>query len=635
MAKQEIRDRSDPESMRAFMRALLEDVRALERMLEGEWFETGVRRIGAEQEMFLVDRGYYPANRALTLLEELPRTAFTTELGQFNLELNLTPLVFQKACLAELHRELDQRLAQVREVGARHGVRVLLTGILPTLEKRHLGLDSMTPIPRYYQLNQIMRGLRGGEFRTYIKGLDEFQTKHDNVMLEACNTSFQLHFQVGPGEFAMLYNVAQLATAPVLAASVNSPVLLRHRLWHETRVALFQQSVDTRSETHAQRGGRVRVSFGDHWIERSILEIFREDVARYRVLIATELEESPLDRLARGEVPELKALRLHNGTIYRWNRPCYGVADGRAHLRIEARALPAGPSVLDEVANAAFFFGLMCALSDEYGDPKDKLPFDDAKANFMAAARYGLHARLHWFGGRTVGAEELILQELLPLARRGLSSRGIDAGDVSRYLDVIERRVASGRTGAQWMLDSLEAMEGQGRPDERYRSLTSSLIAQQWTGQPVHTWTLAALESAADVRDSYRTVGQFMTTDLFTVHPEDLIDLAASVMDWKHLRHVPVEDHEGHLVGLVTHRMLLRQVSQGQTSRPVAVREIMRPDPVTVTPETTTLEALELMRASKLGCLPVLQDGKLVGIVTESDFIDVSARLLDEWLRQD
>lgn len=634
MAKQEIRDRSDPESMRAFMRALLEDVRALEQMIEGEMFETGIRRIGAEQEMFLVDRGLRPANRSLTLLEELPRSAFTTELGQFNLELNLTPLVFQKDCLKELERELTTRLDEVRKVAARHGVRVLLCGILPTLEKRDLGLDSMTPIPRYYQLNQIMRNLRGGEFRTYIKGLDELQAKHDNVMLEACNTSFQLHFQVGPGEFALLYNVAQLATAPVLAAATNSPVLLRHRLWHETRVALFQQSVDTRSEIHAQRGGRVRVNFGDHWIEDSILEIFREDIARYRVLIATELEESPLAKLARKELPELRALRLHNGTIYRWNRPCYGLAGGRAHLRIEARALPAGPTVLDEVANAAFFFGLMCGLSDQYGDPKEKMSFDDAKTNFMAAARYGLHAKLNWFGGRTHGAEDLIVKELLPLARTGLASRGIDAEDVTRYLDVVEARVKKGRTGSQWALDSLEAMEGEGRPDERYRALAASMLEQQWSGKPVHEWSDAHVESTEDVRDSYRTVGQFMSTDLFTVHPEDLIDLAASVMDWEHLRHVPVEDHEGHLVGLVTHRMLLRQVSQGQAGRPVAVREIMNPTPVTISPDVTTIEALRLMRGKRLGCLPVVQDGKLVGIVTESDILDVSSRLLDEWLRE-
>jgi CBS domain-containing protein/gamma-glutamylcysteine synthetase len=635
MAKQEIRDRSDPESMRAFMRSLLEDLRALEKMLQGEWFETGVRRIGAEQEMFLVDRQLRPANKALALLEELPRSHFTTELGLFNLELNLTPLVFQKDCLARLEREIVERLTEVREVAARHGTKVVLTGILPTLEKRDLGLDSMTPIPRYYQLNQIMRGLRGGEFRTYIKGLDELQAKHDNVMLEACNTSFQLHFQVGPGEFALLYNVAQLATAPVLAAAVNSPVLLRHRLWQETRVALFQQSVDTRSEAHAQRGGRARVNFGDHWIEESILEIFREDVARFRVLIAAELEESPLALLARGQAPELKALRLHNGTIYRWNRPCYGVVDGRAHLRIEARALPAGPSVLDEVANAAFFFGLMCGLSDEFGNPRDKMPFDDAKANFMAAARYGLHARLHWFDGKTHGADQLIRGELLPLARRGLLSRGIDEGDVDRYLGVIAARVASGRTGAQWMLDSLEASEDHLRPDERYRALTAAILDNQCSGKPVHEWELAQVVTATAVRDSYRTIGQFMSTDLFTVHPEDLIDLAASVMDWEHLRHVPVEDHEGHLVGLISHRQLLRQVSQGQTGRPIAVREIMRPDPITATPETTTLQALETMRANKLGCLPVVHDGKLVGIVTESDFIQVSARLLDEWLRQE
>jgi CBS domain-containing protein len=262
------------------------------------------------------------------------------------------------------------------------------------------------------------------------------------------------------------------------------------------------------------------------------------------------------------------------------------------------------------------------------------MSFDDAKTNFMAAARYGLHAKLRWFGGKTLGAEELIQQELLPLARTGLLSRGIDAADVTRYLGVVEARVKKGRTGSQWALDSLEAMEGEARPDERYRALTASMLEQQWSGKPVHEWSDAHAESTEDVRDSYRTVGQFMSTDLFTVHPEDLIDLAASVMDWEHLRHVPVEDHEGHLVGLVTHRMLLRQISQGQAGRPVAVREIMNTTPVTVAPDMTTLEALRLMRSQRLGCLPVVQDGKLVGLVTESDILDVSSRLLDEWLQE-
>ena len=635
MGEQDIHEGSDNESMRAFMRALLEDVRALERMISTDGlFERGVRRIGAEQEMFLVDRGLHPVNRSVPILEKLPRESFTTELGQFNLEANLSPQVLGGKCLSAMEDELETFMGLVRRAATEEGAQVVLTGILPTLEKAHLTLDSMTPIPRFYQLNQVMRELRGGEFRTLIKGLDELQTTHDNVMLEACNTSFQIHFQVAPEEFAKLYNVAQVATGPVLAAAVNSPVLLRHRLWHETRVALFQQSLDTRSEAHTLRGGRTRVAFGDDWIDDSVLEIFRDDIARFRVLIAAELEESPLKRLEKGEVPELKALRLHNGTVYRWNRPCYGISNGHPHLRIENRVLPAGPSVIDELANAAFFFGLMCALADEAGDLRQAMPFDDAKGNFMAAARYGLQARLSWFGGKTYGAEELILDQLLPLARQGLLDHDLDQGDVERYMGVLEERVARGRTGAQWVLDSLEGMEG-ARQDERYRSLTAAMLRHQETGAAVHTWELARVQGTRDIRDSYRTVGQIMSTDLFTVHPEDLIDLAASVMDWEHLRHVPVEDPEGRLVGLVTHRMLLRMVGQGLAGRSISVREIMRPNPVTVTPSSSTLDAIAKMREAKLGCLPVVEGDKLVGIVTESDFIDVSAKLLDEWLRED
>ena len=634
MGEQHIRDRPDNESMRAFMRQLLEDVRALERMIDEEWFETGIRRIGAEQEMFLVDRSLAPANRSLEILEHLPRESFTTELGQFNLELNLAPHVLEGRCLSLMEEELRVGMTRARLAAEREGARVVLTGILPTLEKDHLGLDSMTPIPRYYQLNQVMSELRGGEFRTLIKGLDELHASHDNVMLEACNTSFQIHFQVAPAEFARLYNVAQVVTGPVLAAATNSPVLLRHRLWHETRVALFQQSLDTRSAAQTQRGGRMRVSFGDDWIQDSVLEIFREDVARFRALIAADREDSPLAQLDAGQAPELKALRLHNGTVYRWNRPCYGLSGDRPHLRIENRVLPAGPTLLDEVANAAFFFGLMCAVTEEYGDVRKAIPFDDAKGNFMAAARYGLQARLRWFG-RKVSADDLILNELLPIARQGLIEHNLALEDVDRYLNVLRARVESGRTGSQWTFDSLDSMEGQGRPDERYRSLTSALLEHQWKGEPCHEWPLARVRGTKDIRDSYRKVGQIMSTDLFTVHPEDLIDLAASVMDWEHLRHVPVEDQEGRLVGLVTHRMLLRMVGRGPGGLSVAVREIMRPDPVTVTPETSTLDAIDRMRSERLGCLPVVQEGKLVGIVTESDFIDVSAKLLDEWLRED
>ena len=637
MGQHKIDEAVDAESLRGFMRALLEDVHALEAMLERGLFESGVRRIGAEQEMFLVDRSLKPVNRALNVLERLGPGPFTTELGLFNLEANLSPRELVGDCLSRMEAELEELIGRIRAAAAAEDARVVLCGILPTLEKDHLGLDSMTPNPRFFTLNRVMRELRGGEFRTLIKGLDELQTTHDNVMLEACNTSFQVHFQVAPQEFAKLYNVAQMVTGPVLAVGVNSPVLLRHRLWQETRVALFQQSLDTRSHAHTLRGGRMRVSFGDKWVDGSVMEIFREDVARFRVLISTDLDESPLEVLEQGGIPSLKALRLHNGTIYRWNRPCYGVADGRPHLRIENRVLPAGPSIVDEVANAAFYFGLMCAVSEEHEDVREVMAFDDAKDNFIGAARYGLQARLKWTGGRSYTAEDLILNELLPRAHEGLVRRGVDEADVTRYLEVVRGRATSGRTGAQWVFDSLEEMDPTARPAVRYGSLTAAMITRQATGRPVHEWPLADLQATDEKRDSYRTVGQIMATDLFTVGPEDLVDLAASVMDWEHLRHVPVEDHEGRLVGLVTHRHLLRMIGKGagKNGTPRAVREIMRPDPLTVGPDASTLEAMTLMRKHKVSCLPVVRDGKLVGIVTEADLIDVAASLLERWLQQE
>ena len=636
MGEHEVRQTADGEELRSFVRALLEDVQALERMLAEGVFESGVRRIGAEQEFFLVDAAGRPSGRALDVLGHLG-DGFTTELGSFNLEANLPPAELGGECLSGMERVLGAMLARASDAAARHGAQVVLCGILPTLAKEHLSLDWMTPMPRYHRLNQVMSDLRGGEFRTLIKGLDELQATHDNVMFEACNTSFQIHFQVSADEFARLYNLAQVVTAPVLAAAVNSPLFLQHRLWHETRVALFQQSLDVRSETHTKRGHRQRVSFGERWVEESVLEIFREDISRFRVLLAAELDESPLEVLDSGGIPSLRALCLHNGTVYRWNRPCYGVKDGVPHLRIENRVLPAGPTMVDEVANAAFFFGLMLALGETHDDVRRAISFDDAKENFMAAARYGLQARFRWLDGATIDAGTLILEELLPLARTGLAGRDIARADIDRYLGVVEGRVASGRTGAQWMLDSLAAMDGQGSADERCRALTVVLAEKGAGAGPVHTWSLADLGQSSAARESYRTVGQVMSRNLFTVHPDDVVDLAASLMDWEHIRHVPVEDHHGALVGVVTHRQLLRLVGRGVggEDKPVAVQEIMRSDPVTVAPDTPTREAIETMRENRVGCLPVVEGEKLVGLVTESDFIRVAADLLDRWLSED
>ena len=634
MGEQNVRDQPQEQELRAFTKALLEDVQAIERMLDEGMIESGVRRIGAEQEMFLVDRAMRPAMKAIEVLDRLNHPQFTTELALFNAEVNLSPQLFEGDCLWHMEQELEGLLAQARRAANAEDVDILLAGILPTVKQKHLVLDNITPFDRYRHLNNTMVAHRGGNFQILLKGIDELQVQHDNVLFEACNTSFQVHFQVGPEEFVPLYNLAQAVTAPVLAAAVNSPVFLQHRLWKETRVALFQQALDTRSGAHQERKVRPRVAFGDDWIDNSVLEIFREDIARFRVLLSTELDESPLDVLDRGDIPELHALRLHNGTIYRWNRPCYGVHEGKAHLRIEHRSLPAGPTIIDEVANAAFFFGLMTALAEEYDDITKVMRFDHVQNNFMAAARYGLEANLHWITGKSHSAPELLLGNLIPVAEEGLRFKGVRERDIDRYLGVLRERVRNMRTGARWMLESLAGMDVNRRSEESYRALAAGIHARQQDGKPVHEWDLATAEDT-DWRDNCRTIEQVMTRDLFTVGPEDLVDLAANLMDWEHIRHVPVEDSSGKLVGIISHRQLLRLVARGmKNQKPVAVKELMKENPVTVTPETDSLEAIEIMRKHQVSCLPVVRDdNRLVGIVTEVDFIGIAAKLLEEKLR--
>jgi CBS domain-containing protein len=622
--------------LRQFMKRVLMDLRALERMLVEGRFERGVTRIGAEQEMFLVDRDGRPAPAALSVLERVADPHFVTELALFNLEANLDPVTLGGDCLSRLERQLDELLAKVRAAAAPLGVRPCLTGILPTIRKSDLGLENMTPLPRYAALNRAMGRLRGKDFEISIKGIDELMVQHDSVMVEACNASFQCHLQVSPEDFARTYNAAQVATAPVLAAAGNSPMLFGRRLWNETRIAVFQQAVDTRGSSHHLRERSPRVDFGRRWLDDSILELYQEDLSRYRVLLAAEVDEDPFACLARGEAPTLRALRLHNGTVYRWNRACYGVIDGRPHLRIEMRSLPSGPTPLDEVANAAFWYGLVCGLVAQVGDVRRTMAFDDAKSNFLSAARIGLAARLTWTDGRALPAPELILGHLLPLAREGLLGRGVDAADVDRTLGVVEQRVRSGRTGTMWALKSMAEMQGHGTPGERLNAVTAATVDRQETGRPVHEWALARLAEGGGWQRNYVKVEQFMTTDITTVHEDEAVDLVANLMVWERIRYVPVEDRENRLVGLVSYRGLLRAMALGLLegrSKPLAVSEVMKRDPLTVSPETTTLRAIEIMRDRRIGCLPVCRDGRLVGVVTERDFMDIASELLVSGLR--
>jgi CBS domain-containing protein len=637
MGEQNVKLNNDEATHQAFMKALLTEVQALEKMLDSGLVESGVRRIGAEQEMFLIDKAHKPALKALEILDVIDDERFTNELGLFNLEANLSPHRLGGDCLSLMEAEAQEIYQKARATAARFDCDIALVGILPTLTKDHLGLESMVPTPRYHALNDAIRALRGDEFEFTINGIDQLSVKHDNVMLEACNTSFQVHFQVSPENFARNYNIAQVVTAPLLAAAVNSPILLGKRLWHETRIAVFESSVDTRSKIHQERGLKPRVHFGDRWIENSVTEIFKEDIARFRIVLTTQTEEDPIGMIEQGTMPSLNALRLHNGTVYRWNRPCYGVHNNVPHLRIENRVIPSGPTVLDEVANAAFFYGMMAGMSEQVEDIRDHLIFADVKSNFLAAAREGIRAQMNWFNDTHLPAKQLVLEQLLPMAREGLQEAGIDQDDIDRYLGVIHDRVSMRRTGARWALESLESLEtmsDSGTLDQRLRCIVSSMVDQQSSGKPISEWELAQDSGEQDWRDSYRTVGQFMTQDLFTVRPDDIVDFAATLMDWRHIRHVPVESDTGKLVGLVSHRALLRLVARGGVGKDqrVTVEEIMVRDPVTVHPDTPTVDAIRIMREWQLACLPVTRDNKLVGIVTEHDLIVVASRLLESQL---
>ena len=634
MGDHNVEQQVDEAKSQAFMKALLEDLRALAFMLEAGCIENGVTRIGAEQEMFLINKSYRPAPISLEVLELANDARLTTEIARFNLEANLTPRKLTGSCFAQMEQEVNEMVTLARTSAASFEADILLSGILPTLQKSDLSLENLTPCSRYHVLNRGVIGLRGGPLSIHIKGLDELHLTHDNIMMESCNTSFQVHFQTNANDFANHYNVAQAITAPVLAIAVNSPLLFGHRLWHETRVALFQHSADERSLLQLARSQPTRVSFGDTWLQNSVVELFHEQISRFRPIMISEPDESPFQIMARGETPSLSALRMHNGTVWRWNRACYGVTDGVPHLRIENRALPSGPTIVDEIANAAFFTGLMVALPKEYGDIKALMAFDDAKSNFFRAARHGLDAQFNWIDGQAYGASTLILEHLLPLARSGLIDSEVAVEDVDKYLGIIEARARSRQTGSRWILKSLAAMPDTMSKDVRQRKLTASMLASQKQGQAVDSWPVLQSADVEDWEQGYRTVGQFMSTDLFTVRPDDLIDLAASVMDWRHIRHVPVEDGEGHLVGVITHRALLRLMTKGtlQNANPITVREIMVSEPVTVSPETPSLEAIEIMRKQRVGCLPVVEDDHLVGIVTSYDFLEATAKLFQQHL---
>lgn len=627
-----VRLAKNQQELNEFTRFLLKDIQALDRMLAENWFETKNMMIGAEQEICLIDTHGKPAPTNLKILEELKHDSFTTELARFNIEANLKPVYFTKDCFQKVEAELRELLGKLKQVSNAMGISPILTGILPTIRKFDLGKDNLTPLERYYALIGAISKLRGGIHHLKIEGLDELNIKLNSALIEACNTSFQVHLQVSPEDFVRKYNIAQAIAAPVLAVSSNSPMLFGKRLWHETRIALFQQSVDTRVTGEHLRYTSPRVTFGDAWVKNSILDLYKEDIVRFKVLIVTDVEEDVFECLDKGITPKLRALNIHNSTVYRWNRPCYGIsASGKPHLRIENRILPSGPTVIDELANAAFWLGLMNGMEDVYGDITKQMDFDDAKGNFMKAARVGLGAKYVWCKDKIIDDTELIQKELLPIAKQGLEKAKVNQEDISKYLDIIEERTKSAKTGARWIINSYARLKREVTREEATTALVASLLEHQSTSKPVHEWDLATVGQIKDWRPSSLLVEEFMTTDIFTVSSEDILDFALDVMDWKKINYLPIESENGELIGLLTLRHIARYFADLQRNNhknQKLVKDLMIQQPITIQPEESIIKAIEIMTENSIGCLPVVNNQKLVGIITEANFIGITTSLL-------
>jgi CBS domain-containing protein len=599
-------------------------------MIDQDMIEKDKNRIGVEQELCLVDSTWRPSPMVVETLSKINDKHFTTELAKFNLEINFDPIDFGGDCLSILESELIQKIRKAEEVLAEDNCKVILTGILPTIRHKDLDISNMTPIDRYLALANSLSKRRGGMFEFHINGTDELITAHETVMFESCNTSFQLHYQVSADQFVDHYNWAQLISGPVLASSTNSPLLLGKRLWKETRIALFQQSIDIRQSKDHLRDRSPRVSFGNRWIYESILDAFKEDIVRFETLLSNDLKSNSTKMLEEGKIPTLDALMVHNSTIYKWNRPCYGIYEGKPHFRIENRYLAAGPTIPDQVANAAFWFGLMAGLPEEYKNIQKKFEFDDAKTNFLKAARDGLDNKFLWVNNTKYTSQEIILNVLLPISREGLSKHGITSEDINKNLEIIEERVKSGRTGSQWMIESYNNIRKTGTRDQALVATTAAIYNRQQEMKPIHQWSLANINEAGNFLNYYLHIDQIMTTDIATVQENDLIDLVANIMDWKQVKDVPVENAEGEIVGLMTAGLLVNYLCKSTKERKLnsRIRDLMIRNPVIVAPELSISDALNTMLEEKTSCIIVAQDKKLVGIVTDRHFVKVSAKLV-------
>jgi CBS domain-containing protein len=439
-------------------------------------------------------------------------------------------------------------------------------------------------------------------------------------MFEACNTSFQTHLQVDPKNFVSYYNWCLAISAPVLAASTNSPLLLGKELWSEIRIALFQQSIDTRHSIDETREKRPRVTFGKDWIYTSITEIYKEDVAHFEVLLTADAVDDALQQLKENKIPTLRALRLHNGTVYRWNRPCYGVVNNVPHMRIECRYIPAGPTLKDEMANMALWVGLMQALPEEAKQIWNHFEFKDVKSNFFKVARSGIETVLVW-KGKEIPAKELLKRELLPLAHSGLKKCGLADDEIHHYLSVIEKRLYT-HTGSQWQVKNYRNLKKHMNQSDALISLTQAMHQKQKDNIPVCEWeNIDTIKALKERHKNMQYMHQLMTSDLLTVYPDDPLSLVEKMMQWYDINHILVESKKGKLVGVITSGHLAESITAGMNLNETAVKKLMKKELVTIHPDAEIKSCLQTMQTLMISSLPIVQENKLIGIVTKNDML--------------
>ena len=431
---------------------------------------------GYELEAWIVDKDLNPAPINDQYIKQLSDPMVSPELANFNVEFNFQPRRLHDKVFTQFHQELETLWHKAKTTAQSMDTDLVMIGVLPTVRDSDLTIANISLLNRYHALNeQVLRLRNNRPFELDIQGKDILRMLHPDVMLESATTSFQIHFQVPLDLAVRVYNASIIASAPMVAISANSPFMFSKDLWSETRIRLFEQSVEVGGYEHGSHGPMRRVTFGSGYARESLYECFFENLDHYPVLLPTLFDD---------DVKELSHLRLHNGTLWRWNRPLIGVENGKYSLRIEHHVVPAGPSIIDTVANAAFYYGLTYELSFMEQAPEQQMGFDRARDNFYNAARLGLDSQIIWLDNNKQPMQSLLLKTLIPLASQNLSHLNVNSNEIDLYLGVIQQRTENACNGTAWQR-AFTAKYGMDM-----HALLAAYLEHQNSGLPVHEWTI-------------------------------------------------------------------------------------------------------------------------------------------------